>query len=262
MAQRIAHADPQILVETAQDILTAHDLRYLGAQTRENAGEFDRYIPAANDQHMLRQGRKIEDLVRGDSIVPARDVRLENRRAARGDENVARTDFPPIREEVDCMRVQYYRTGIYDRDTRLVEIGPIDAREAGNLLFLRGNEFRPIEGSILNCPAEPLRIGKIIGETACIDHQLFRHATANDAGAANPKLFRNHDLGAIASRDPRRTYTARSRADDKEINIETGHRAYPMLQNSNFMTKLLHLDADARHHVGRDLGLPGLHSSH
>ena len=55
MGEPVAHAGPQIIVKTAQDIFAAHGKENLGAEPRENRREFDRDIAAANNQHPLWQ---------------------------------------------------------------------------------------------------------------------------------------------------------------------------------------------------------------
>ena len=56
----------QIFVEAAQGQIGAQRQMHLGAEPREDAGEFDGDIAAADDQQALRQFRQVENLVGGD----------------------------------------------------------------------------------------------------------------------------------------------------------------------------------------------------
>jgi hypothetical protein len=52
---RVAHAVPHILIEAAQDIGGAHDLRDLSAQALEQRSEFNRDMPAADHEKPARK---------------------------------------------------------------------------------------------------------------------------------------------------------------------------------------------------------------
>jgi hypothetical protein len=52
---RVAHAVPHILIEAAQDVGRAHDLRDLSAQALEQRSEFNRDIPAADHEKPARK---------------------------------------------------------------------------------------------------------------------------------------------------------------------------------------------------------------
>ena len=118
------------------------------------------------------------------------------------------------------MRVLDHGAAVDDLDAGLLEIGPVDALEPVDLLVLVADQGRPVEAGLAEAPAEALRIVEIVGEAAGIDQQLLRHAAADHAGAADPILFRQHDLRAVSRRDPRRAHAAGAASDHKEVNIE------------------------------------------
>src|SRR5687767_7724528 len=55
-----------------------------------------------------------------------------------------------------------------------------------------------------------------------VNEQLFGHAAADDAGAADPVLLGDRDLGVMRCRNPRRAHAARSRAYHEQVEI--GHQ--------------------------------------
>ena len=115
--------------------------------------------------------------------------------------------------------------GLDDGDAGALEIEPVEAGQARNFLFLGVDERAPVEARRLRqLPAEPRSIFELVGEAARIDVELFRHAAADDAGAADAEFLRDHHLGTVTCRDARRAYPARARADDEEIDIKILHR--------------------------------------
>ena len=105
-------------------------------------------------------------------------------------------------------------------DARLVEVGAIDRGETRYLAFLGRHQRRPIEARRTDAPAEPLGVGKIVGEATGVDQQLLGHAAANDAGSADAELLRDDRLRAVLGRDSRRPDPARPGADDKKVDVE------------------------------------------
>ena len=65
----------QVLVEAAQDLVAAVELDHVGAEAVHDAGELAGDIAAADDEHALRLGLEVEDLVRGDAELGAGDRR-------------------------------------------------------------------------------------------------------------------------------------------------------------------------------------------
>ena len=121
------------------------------------------------------------------------------------------------------MRALEHGARTYDLDPRIGEVLLIDARDARDLFLFGRDERRPIEGNIVGAPTESSRVLKLIVKAAGVDIKFFRHAAANDAGAADAKLLGDRDFGAIAGRDARSPHAAGTRADHQEIVIEFGH---------------------------------------
>ena len=105
------------------------------------------------------------------------------------------------------------------------EVADIGLVEPVDLLVLVGDERRPVEGDLLGRPAEADGILEILGILGRIDEELFRHAAADDAGAADTVFFGDRHLRAMLGGDARRPDAARARADDEEIVVEVGHRS-------------------------------------
>src|SRR5208337_4589649 len=70
VAQALAHG----LVEAAQGVAGSKKPRDLGAEPRENAGEFHRYIAAADHGEALGKFFEVENLIRTDGVLHARDI--------------------------------------------------------------------------------------------------------------------------------------------------------------------------------------------
>ena len=203
MGQRVAHACTHVAIEATQHIVGAHGLVDRGAKAREDAGEFDRDIAAADNQQALREHRQVEDLVRADRMFEAGHGGLKRRCGARRHQNEFRADLAPIGEQTHAVGPDHFGSAFHHADTGALEIGAVDARQAGNFLFLGRDEPLPVKNRLLrDRPAEAGRILEIIGEAAGIGVELLGHAAADDAGAADAKLFGDHHPRAIAGGDP------------------------------------------------------------
>ena len=94
---RVAQAVSHIVVEAAQNVRRAHDLRDLSAQALEERGEFNRDIAAADHEKAPRKHGQIEDLVGGDRVLEALDAIEQRRTGARRNEDMA-GEIPPRRQ--------------------------------------------------------------------------------------------------------------------------------------------------------------------
>ena len=81
-----------IAVEAAQKKLVPVELRCPRPQAVKNPGKFDTDVTAADDDHFLRQARKIECLVGSDRMFATGKLR-HHRPAADGDENIFRANL-------------------------------------------------------------------------------------------------------------------------------------------------------------------------
>ena len=81
----------QILIEAAQNLLAAIELRHLAAQAVEDAGELHRDVAAAEHGDAPGQFFELEGLVRGDAVF-ARETFGTHRMRAIGYEDLLRRD--------------------------------------------------------------------------------------------------------------------------------------------------------------------------
>ena len=139
--------------------------------------------------------------------------------AAGGDEDHLRAHLAAVAEH-DRVRVGEDGARGNDLDAGLLEVLHVDAGEAGDLLLFRGDELCPIEGWLRHAPAEPFRLLEGVDEAARVDHQLLRHAAADDAGAADAELLGDHHFRAVLRGDTRGPRPAGAGTDDEEIDVE------------------------------------------
>src|SRR5579862_5382044 len=207
-----------VLIEPAQDLIAANDLRHLGTDAREDAGEFDRDIAAADDHDPLRERHHLERLVRGDRMLDAGNVRKLGPGAG-GDKNIGGGDT--LAADLDRVRID--DTAARLEQGAVLQQVAIDAFEPVDLPILVGDELAPIEAGRAHRPAIGFGILEGIGESRAVDEQLLRHAAADDASAADAAVLANADPRAIGSGAPRRRDAARSRADGEKIEIILRH---------------------------------------
>ena len=72
-------------------------------------------------------------------------------------------------------------------------------------------------------PAKAGSVFELGAETRRIDQKLFRHAAADDAGAADAILFREHHARAMERGDARGAHATRATAYDEQIDVVIGH---------------------------------------
>src|SRR6202023_1763830 len=95
LAQLIRQGRPQVVIEAAQQLRAAMNQRHFGAKAVENAGELNRNISAADDDHAARQTVEMESLIRGDSEIAPGNFRLGGPTPGRG-QNIFAREAPPI----------------------------------------------------------------------------------------------------------------------------------------------------------------------
>ncbi|MGY4478451.1 hypothetical protein ACVILL_005865 [Bradyrhizobium sp. USDA 3364] len=211
-----------VLVETAQDVVAAVDHRDVGAVAREDAGEFQRDVSAALDHDPLRQLLEMKRLVGGDHVLDAGNGGAVIGRAAGRDQDVFRRHLL-AGGEADGVGIFQHRAGLCDPGAGLFDIRRVGGLEPGDLLVLVGDQRRPVERDLTDAPAEAGCVLDLLVDVAADHEQLLRHAAADDAGAAHPVLFGDHDLGAIIGGDAGGTNAARTTTDDKQVDVILGH---------------------------------------
>ena len=224
MSKRVAQPGADVLVETAQDVVTPVQDGDCDAEPGEEAGEFERDIAAANDQQALRQRRQVEDLVGGDAELAARDRRIEGGPTAGRDQDMPGADHLPALRQTNLMRPLDDGALLANLDFGSFQPLAIEAGQAGHLVRHGIAQRRPVKDrGLRQGPAETGGILEIIGEAAGIDEELLGHAAADHAGAADAVLLRDHDPGAVAGGDARRARAARACPDDEQIDVELSH---------------------------------------
>ena len=219
-----AHVGADVLVETAQDVVAAIDHGDIGAVAGEDAGELQRDIAAALDHDALRQFGEVKGLVGGNHVLDARDFRPVIGPAAGGDQHMFRF-YGLAGREPNRVGVFQHRAGLDDVPAGLLDIGGVDALEAGDLLVLVGDQRRPVERDLSDRPAEAGGVLDLVPDVRADNEQLFRHAAPDDAGAAHPVLFGHHDPGAMAGGDAGGADPARTATNDEQIDVELSHVA-------------------------------------
>mmetsp|Transcript_15337 Transcript_15337/g.55212 ORF Transcript_15337/g.55212 Transcript_15337/m.55212 type:complete len:569 (-) Transcript_15337:81-1787(-) len=179
---------PHLLVEPSQrEVRAVHDL-HVGAQTREDARELDGDVPSADHEDAFRLLLKRERLVGGDPEVRAGD-RGVPRPAAGGEEDRLRAVLG--RDAVDGGDGDLVRAGdLADAfefvHARVVEDAAVDAVQPLDLRRLRGDEPLPGERrrALAVVPPEPDGVAEFRLERGAVHEEFLRHASANDARAA------------------------------------------------------------------------------
>ena len=216
------HMGADVLVEAAQDVVAAIDHGDVGAEARENAGEFQRDIAAALDHDALRQFRQMEGLIRGNHVLDAGNGRAVIGRAPGGDHDVFCRDGFAI-GEAKRVGILDHRAGLDHARAGLLDICGVDALEPGDLLVLVGNQRRPVERDLWDGPAEARGVLDLVVDMRSDHEQLFRHAAADHAGAAHPVLFGDHHPRAMTGGDPGGAHATRPSSDHEQIDVELSH---------------------------------------
>ncbi len=222
----LGERNADVVVEAVEQLLAPDQLDDLDAKAVEDAGELDRDIAAADDHDATRQLRQVERLVRRDHVLDAGNV-WHRRMASGGEQDVvggvmASADF-------DRVRVGEDSAALDDLDAAVLQHVDVDLLQPIELFVLGGDQDGPVEGRRRHGPAKAGGIGKRIGELRAVDQELFRHAAAQDAGAADPALLDDRDARAIAAGAARAGDAARSGADRDQVEIIARHaRSTPM----------------------------------
>ena len=141
--------------------------------------------------------------------------------AAGGDQDVVGGVM--ARGDLNRVRVDEDRAALDDLDAAVLEHVDVDLLQPIELLVLGGDQNGPVEGWRGHGPAEAGRVGKRIGELRAIDEELFRHAAAQDAGAADAALLDDRDARAVAAGAARAGDAARAGADREQVEIIARH---------------------------------------
>ena len=213
----------QILVETAQQLLSAMTRVVSAPSPGENPGELHRDIATAGDQDPARQLGQVKRVVGGDHVLAAHDTRVDVWGGSGRNENDPRSHGSVLSDEPDRMRIGDVGPLVKNRDARLLQIAAVDALQPRDLAILAFDKLSPVEPCLANGPAEARRILEVVGKPAGIDQQLLWHAPPDDAGAAHPELLGDRHPRAVPRRNARRPHPTRAAADHEQVEVVFGH---------------------------------------
>ena len=208
------------VVEAAQDLLAAIELRHLGAEAVEDRRELARDVAAADDDEATREALEVEDFVRADRAFATAHVGWHRPAAGGDDDALGRVAHAA---DLDLMRADDARASAQDRDPGADEQLAVDAVQARDLLGAVGLQRRPVEGRPGNAPAEAVRFLEALGVVGGEAVELLRDAAEVDAGAAERGVFGDGDTRAAHGGHARGADAAAARADDEEIECGLAH---------------------------------------
>ena len=148
----------------------------------------------------------------------ARNFRNEGRRP-HGNQNALGRYFAPV--DTNGLRVNKLGPMRQNFNAAGFEVFYVNAVEPVDLSVFICQKRRPVKFRCANTPAETGGFFEQVGIMAGIDKQLFRHATANDASATDPKLFGHRHARAVAGTHARRAHAAAARANYKQVIVKT-----------------------------------------
>src|SRR5690606_25138422 len=143
--ERLHKIAAQILVETPQDLFTAMDQCGFGAKAGENRGKFNGYIAAPRNNDAPWQTLEVKRLIRGNDILGALEVGIDDRAGARRDQDRACGEPRSVTQTNFSRPVEHSARFEY-LNTALSEAAFIGAFKAGDLAIFVGDECWPIEG--------------------------------------------------------------------------------------------------------------------
>ena len=216
----LRHMRPRLVIKAAQDMLAPVILPYMHPKSVENAGEFRSDITAAHHQRPLGQFLQVEHLVRGDRQFRARQLRHE--RPGPGRDQHMLGGEPLARRQPHRMGILQHRPAVMDRHPRRRQHLAIGRLQPVQIGLQSGAKARPVERGLADIPAKPPRLVKDFGKFRGVDHQLFRHTAANDAGAAHPAFLGQPNLRpTLGSGNSCRPHAARAATDHEKVIVES-----------------------------------------
>src|SRR5262249_54212468 len=126
-------------------------------------------------------------------------------------------------------------TRFNDRDLGPFQVGRVGRFEPRDLAILVGDQRGPVEARLADAPAIAQSILEIVREARRINQEFLRHAAANDAGAADAILLRDHHARAIARSDAGSTDAARASTDHEQVDVRHSDRVLSFEPRSLFL---------------------------
>ena len=211
---RFGEAFAHVLVEAAQrEVLADHEVD-LGAQSGEDAGEFDGDIAAAEDDDAFGEVRQVEGIIGDDGVFGTGECGAD-RAAAGGDDDAFGGDG--LAADIERVGVDEGRAGVEAGAGRHQAL--VGAVEAVDLLVFGGDQAGPVMPAGGDVPAEAGAVGRGGAVFGGHHQEFFRHAADVDAGAAPEAFLRHAHLGAMAGRHAGEADAARAAADDEDVKV-------------------------------------------
>ncbi len=216
LAHLVGQEGAHVVVEAAQDLLAAVELRDLRAEALEDRGELARDVAAADDDEAARKLGQVEDLVRRDRELAAGNVR-RGRPAAGRDQDLRGA----VGLAVDRHRIRPGEPGpaVDQRDAGVAEQPVVDVVEARDLDRAVALQHLPVEHRRRDVPAEAVRFLERVGVVGREAVQLLRDAAEVDAGAAERGILGDRDADAALRGEARGPHPAAAGTDDEEVEI-------------------------------------------
>ena len=183
-----------IVIEAAQHCLATIDKAHARAESAHDAGKFNGDVAAADNDDVLWIFIEMEHLVGGQGEFDAFDIDRHGRRAARGDQDLARRDGAVGLHK--AQRVCVFELGalVDHLDARIPHVARIDARQPVDLAMHAIHEHIVVIGRVLDGPAIAFHVVQRTTELAGVDHVLLGDAAAHDARAACPVFLSDGDF--------------------------------------------------------------------
>ena len=195
--QTFMHCHANVFIKPAQHCIAAIDEACLHAQPGEDVSELYGDIAAARDDEVFGQGFEMEDLVRGDGVLDARQLlsRRHPRTATNGNQDLAGRHRRSAGLQAQRVGIDKFRALFDDFNARIHKVSVIDAGQAVDFGMHRCREDLVVVGHLADAPAIPLGMLDVLSVAAGIDHELLRHAATDDARATHPVFLRHCDFG-------------------------------------------------------------------
>ena len=140
----------------------------------------------------------MKDIVRNDAQVRIRQIRADGPPARRHKNVLGGAGFAVC--QFDGMRTLDPGALIEHFNIRVCQKLAIDPFKAVQFAVHPVLEKMPVKGTVLNVPAKKFGFIDRFGIARSKDHQLLRHATADDAGSAISIVFGQAYLGPVFTR--------------------------------------------------------------
>ncbi len=152
---------------------------------------------------------------------------MRRRPATGGDQDLVGGDGAVLAQKMDHVRVDDHRPRMEGLAAGALDIFLVDRLQPADFAILVGDQCAPVETGFRHRPAIAGGVGEMLRKLRGVDIELFRHAAADDAGAAKTVFLGDANALAECSGNARRPHPAGAAADDEEIVVVSGHDGTP-----------------------------------